>query len=165
METKIKDRVIKEARLFLEEKSTIREVAKRVGMSKSTVHKDLKEKLVLIDKNLYFEVLVLLNFNKNIRHLRGGEATKKIFLRRNESKNDWSQNLRLFLFFELFEKLIEEYWKSDLKRKKRAKQGMYLLFLNCFGIFRCDFNLYLVFCHRNQIFINFFKIFFWKFIN
>lgn len=88
METKIKDRVIQEARLFLDEKSTIRDVAKRVGMSKSTVHKDLKEKLVLIDKNLYFEVLVHLNFNKNIRHLRGGEATKNLFLRRNMSKND-----------------------------------------------------------------------------
>ena len=88
METKIKDRVIQEARLFLGKKSTIRDVAKRVGMSKSTVHKDLKEKLVLIDKNLYFEVLVLLNFNKKIRHLRGGEATKNLFLRRNMSKND-----------------------------------------------------------------------------
>lgn len=88
METKIKDRVIQEARLFLDKKSTIRDVAKRVGMSKSTVHKDLKERLILIDKNLYFEVLVLLNFNKNIRHLRGGEATKNLFLRRNMSKNN-----------------------------------------------------------------------------
>ena len=86
MEIKIKERVMKEARLFLSEKSTIRDVAKKVGVSKSTVHKDLKEKLILIDKNLYFEVLKLINFNKNIRHIRGGEATKKIFLSRNSSK-------------------------------------------------------------------------------
>lgn len=86
MEIKIKERVMKEARLFLSEKSTIRDVAKKVGVSKSTVHKDLKEKLILIDKNLYFEVLKLINFNKNIRHIRGGEATKKIFLSRNLSK-------------------------------------------------------------------------------
>ena len=65
MEIKIKERVMKEARLFLSEKSTIRDVAKKVGVSKSTVHKDLKEKLILIDKNLYFEVLKLINFNKN----------------------------------------------------------------------------------------------------
>ena len=86
MEIKIKERVMKEARLFLSEKSTIRDVAKKVGVSKSTVHKDLKEKLILIDKNIYFEVLKLINFNKNIRHIRGGEATKKIFLSRNLSK-------------------------------------------------------------------------------
>lgn len=80
MEFKIRSRVLEEADIFLCEKTTVREVAKKVGISKSTVHKDLTQKLPLIDKEKYFEVSRLLEYNKSVRHLRGGEATKKHFL-------------------------------------------------------------------------------------
>ncbi len=64
------------ANLILNEKSTVREVAKEIGFSKSTVHKDLTEKLPKIDYDLYIKVKYLLDYNKKIRHLRGGESTK-----------------------------------------------------------------------------------------
>lgn len=80
MENKIRCRVLEEANLFLKEKSTVREVAKKMKVSKSTVHKDFKERLPLIDRNIFNNVNNLLEYNKNIRHLRGGEATKQYFL-------------------------------------------------------------------------------------
>lgn len=80
MEFKIRSRVLEEADIFLRDKTTVREVAKKVGISKSTVHKDFTKKLPLIDKEKYFEVSKLLEYNKSVRHLRGGEATKKHFL-------------------------------------------------------------------------------------
>lgn len=56
---------------------TVREIAKEFRVSKSTVHKDLHERLEKIDKNLYKEVQSVLLYHTNIRHLRGGQSTKK----------------------------------------------------------------------------------------
>lgn len=56
---------------------TVREIAKEFRVSKSTVHKDLHERLEKIDKSLYKEVHSILLYHTNIRHLRGGQSTKK----------------------------------------------------------------------------------------
>ena len=69
-------RVEKTAKVILENKLTVREVAKIVGCSKSTVHKDLTERLPLIDYELYEKVTDLLSYNKAVRHIRGGLSTK-----------------------------------------------------------------------------------------
>ena len=72
-----RSRVLYQARVMLENKLTVREVAKIIGLSKSTIHKDLTEKLKLIDADLYEEISELLEYNKNIRHIRGGQKTKE----------------------------------------------------------------------------------------
>ena len=69
-------RVLNMAHLMVDGRRTVREVAKLVGYCKSTVHNDLTTKLESIDYNLYLEVKELLEYNKKIRHLRGGEATR-----------------------------------------------------------------------------------------
>lgn len=76
MDNNIDERVLTSAKIFLSKCSTVREVAKITGMSKSTVHKDLNERLFYIDKSLYERVRKLLDYNKNVRHIRGGLATK-----------------------------------------------------------------------------------------
>lgn len=72
----INERCIEMAEIILKEKITVREVAKIVGCSKSTVHKDLTERLPYIDFALYEEVKDLLDYNKTVRHIRGGLSTK-----------------------------------------------------------------------------------------
>ena len=62
---------------MLASRLTVRDVAKIVGLSKSTIHKDLTEKLPYINYGLYEEVEELLTYNKKIRHIRGGEKTKE----------------------------------------------------------------------------------------
>lgn len=57
-------------------KKTVRVIAKEFGVSKSTVHKDLTERLPEINPDLANEVKEILDYHKSIRHLRGGEATK-----------------------------------------------------------------------------------------
>ena len=69
-------RVLNMAYLMINGRRTVREVAKLVGYCKSTVHHDLTTKLEKIDYQLYLEVKELLEYNKKIRHLRGGEATR-----------------------------------------------------------------------------------------
>ena len=76
----IKNRVIEMANVFLEGKRTVREVAKIIGYSKSTVHHDLTTKLEDIDPDLYLQVKELLEYNKKIRHIRGGESTRLKYL-------------------------------------------------------------------------------------
>lgn len=73
------DRIVNEAKFILINKSTVRETAKAFGVSKSTVHKDLTEKLYSVDKQLFSSVRKLLNENLSERHLRGGQATKLKF--------------------------------------------------------------------------------------
>ena len=77
MNEAIRRRVLYQARVMLENQLTVREVAKIIGLSKSTIHKDLTEKLKIIDEELYDEIANLLEYNKNIRHVRGGQKTKE----------------------------------------------------------------------------------------
>ncbi len=59
---------------------TLREIAKVFGVSKSTVHKDLKDRLKFIDNALYLEIQKILKYHTDIRHIKGGESTKKKYL-------------------------------------------------------------------------------------
>ena len=72
----IVERVIKEAKYIVETQSTVRACAQHFNISKSTVHKDVTERLEEIDGVLYVEVRVVLNLNLAERHIRGGMATK-----------------------------------------------------------------------------------------
>lgn len=72
----IKERTIKIGRYIVETRKTVRTIAKEFGVSKSTVHKDLTERLPEIHPELANEVKGVLEYHKSIRHLRGGEATK-----------------------------------------------------------------------------------------
>ena len=77
MNEAIRRRVLYQAKVMLDNHLTVREVAKIIGLSKSTIHKDLTEKLRLIDEELFDEIADLLEYNKNIRHIRGGQKTKE----------------------------------------------------------------------------------------
>lgn len=66
---------------LVENKSTVRSVAKKYGVSKSTVHKDITQNLKYINNELYKQVKIILEKNKCERHIRGGEATKQMYLR------------------------------------------------------------------------------------
>lgn len=80
LNTTIAQRVRKEALYMLETGKTVREVAIIFGVSKSTVHKDLHDRLLIVDKNLYQKVNRILKYHMDIRHLRGGESTRKKYL-------------------------------------------------------------------------------------
>ena len=62
---------------ILERRDTVRGAAKHFGISKSTVHKDLTERLPRVNRALYAEIRMLLEQNKAERHIRGGEATRR----------------------------------------------------------------------------------------
>ena len=64
------------AEYVIETGATVRAAANRFGLSKSTVHKDLSHKLKYINKVLYQEVKEILEKNKALRHIKGGEATR-----------------------------------------------------------------------------------------
>ena len=78
----MKDRVLTTARYITENKATIRQAARAMGVSKSTVHSDMNEKLKKLDEGLYLRVRRILEYNLSVRHLRGGRATKNKFVRK-----------------------------------------------------------------------------------
>lgn len=81
MNKKIKNRVLSEATHMINTKETIREIAKIYNVSKSTVHKDLNERLINIDNNTYQEITKILQEHIDIRHIRGGESTRLKYLK------------------------------------------------------------------------------------
>lgn len=72
----IEERAIQLAQYIIDSKDTVRGAAKKFGISKSTVHKDVSERLKKINPKLAKEVRIVLDENKAERHLRGGMATK-----------------------------------------------------------------------------------------
>ena len=82
----IKERTIKIGRHIVETKKTVRVIAKEFGVSKSTVHKDLTERLPIINAELANEVKNVLDYHKSIRHLRGGEATRMKYRQTEEEE-------------------------------------------------------------------------------
>lgn len=77
MKGNIEDRACELARYIIEEKATVRAAAAKFGISKSTVHKDLSERLPAFHPILYGQVKEVLELNKAQRHLRGGAATRE----------------------------------------------------------------------------------------
>ncbi len=73
----IDERATKLGEFIVENKATVRRAAKQFGVSKSTVHKDVSQRLQYIDRGLYRDVKNVLAVNKAQRHIRGGMATKK----------------------------------------------------------------------------------------
>ena len=77
MHTDIEERARDLAAYIIENKATVRAAAARFGVSKSTVHKDMSERLEQIDRSLWLRVRAVLELNKAERHIRGGLATRK----------------------------------------------------------------------------------------
>lgn len=77
MKGKPEERAAELALYMIENKQTVRGAAKAFGISKSTVHKDVTERLKKVNKLLYLQVKTLLEQNKAERHIRGGQATKE----------------------------------------------------------------------------------------
>ncbi len=77
MHTNIEERACDLAVYIIENKATVRAAAKQFNISKSTVHKDLTERLKTVNPALYKQVRELLDINKAERHIRGGMATRK----------------------------------------------------------------------------------------
>ena len=73
----IEERVVELAHYIIDTKDTVRGAAKRFGVSKSTVHKDVTERLMKINPLLAGEAKKVLDDNKAERHIRGGEATRQ----------------------------------------------------------------------------------------
>lgn len=79
----IKKRVLEESIYIINTENTIREIAKKFNVSKSTVHKDLTDRLKEIDDRVYIKVSNILKYHLDIRHIRGGESTKRKYLLKN----------------------------------------------------------------------------------
>lgn len=82
----IENRAVEIARFIIENQATVRQAARYFGISKSTVHKDVTERLSNIDMDLAKEIRKILDINKSERHIRGGQATKEKYRKREQIK-------------------------------------------------------------------------------
>jgi putative DeoR family transcriptional regulator (stage III sporulation protein D) len=76
----IEERALEIANYIVEFNATVRQTAKKFGISKSTVHKDVTERLPQINASLASQARKVLDFNKQERHIRGGLATREKYL-------------------------------------------------------------------------------------
>ena len=80
MKTYIEERAMEIAKYIIDNNTTVRQAAKHFGISKSTVHKDVTERLVQVNPSLAAEARKVLDVNKSERHIRGGLATREKYL-------------------------------------------------------------------------------------
>lgn len=80
MKDYIEERAIEIGEYIIDKRATVRQTAKRFGVSKSTVHKDVTERLSQINPSLATEARKILDLNKSERHIRGGLATREKYL-------------------------------------------------------------------------------------
>lgn len=81
----IEERAIEVAEYIVSSKSTVRETAKKFSISKSTVHKDVTERLIRVNPQLAKLAKIVLENNKAERHIRGGQATKSKYERKQRN--------------------------------------------------------------------------------
>ena len=77
----IEERAVEIANYIIEHNATVRQTAKQFGISKSTVHKAVTERLLSINPTLASQTRIVLDVNKSERHIRGGMATREKYLR------------------------------------------------------------------------------------
>lgn len=82
----IEERAVEIAWYIIENKATVRQTAKMFGVSKSTIHKDVTERLEKINPSLAIQARAVLDMNKSERHIRGGLATKEKYLHRAQQR-------------------------------------------------------------------------------
>ena len=86
MKDYIEERAVEIAEYIIENSATVRQTAKKFGISKSTVHKDVTERLGQINPSLAGQARQVLDLNKSERHIRGGMATREKYLHQHEVK-------------------------------------------------------------------------------
>ena len=84
MKTYIEERAIEIANYMIENNATVRQAAKNFGISKSTVHKDVTERLEQVNPSLAAEARKVIDVNKSERHIRGGIATQEKYAHQHE---------------------------------------------------------------------------------
>lgn len=85
MKEYIEERAVEIANYIIDYNATVRQTAKQFGVSKSTVHKDVTERLALVNAALAQEARKVLDINKSERHIRGGLATKEKYLHQSST--------------------------------------------------------------------------------
>ena len=88
MKGNMEDRAVRLAQYIIETGATVRAAAARFGVSKSTVHKDLSERLPTFNRSLYLQAKAVLEENKAQRHIRGGIATRRKYRARHLGRGE-----------------------------------------------------------------------------
>lgn len=86
MKDYIEERAVNIANYIIESNATVRQTAKTFGVSKSTVHKDVTERLIQINPSLAKQARKVLDVNKSERHIRGGLATKEKYMHQHHAE-------------------------------------------------------------------------------
>ncbi len=88
MKEYIEERAVNIANYIIDSNATVRQTAKAFGVSKSTVHKDVTDRLAQINPALARQARQVLDVNKSERHIRGGLATKEKYLHKHHSEEN-----------------------------------------------------------------------------
>ena len=80
------DLIVQEANYIIDNHATLRECAKHFKRSKSSVHLDMRDRLLVIDYDLYLRVAIIINNNWSVKHVRGGNANKLRWKKQRESE-------------------------------------------------------------------------------